>query len=137
MIQFNFKKKNYIFLSVTMLCLSIYIVFFPLFARIMYRISPILTTCVYQNVTGRPCPLCGGTRFISGIKDNLFNLSYYNCPFGYMIMFVIFEIIFRNFLFIYLRTSNKIKGIVIFDVVIHSLCFLLFIAYEIIYILSN
>ena len=49
----------------------------------MYCISPILTTCVYQNVTGRPCPLCGGTRFISGIKDNLFNLSYYNCPFGY------------------------------------------------------
>lgn len=137
MIKSNLNKKNYMFLNITMFCLSLYIVLFPIFAKVLNHISPILTTCVYKNITGKLCPLCGGTRFISGIKDNIFNLSYFECPFGYMMFFIFFEIIYRLFLFIYLRTTNRIKGIVIFDIVIHSLCFLLFIVYEIIYLLFD
>lgn len=135
MIFNKLNKRNYIYLSITMLMLSLYIVFFPFFAKILNGISPNLTKCVYRSITGKPCPLCGGTRFIAGIKENLTNISYFNSFFGYMIIFIFFEIIFRIFCIIYTSISKDIKKIVGLDIVIHLLCFILFITYEVLFII--
>ena len=135
MIFNKLNKRNYIYLSITMLMLSLYIVFFPFFAKILNGISPNFTKCVYRFITGKPCPLCGGTRFIAGIKENLTNISYFNYFFGYMIIFIFFEIIFRIFCIIYTSISKDIKKLVVFDIVIHLLCFILFITYEVLFII--
>lgn len=129
------KKKNYICLSITMLMLSLYIVFFPFFANFLNGVSPNLTKCVYRSITGKPCPLCGGTRFIAGIKDNLINISYFNSFFGYVIIFIIFEILFRVFCIIYTSISKDIKKLIAFDIVIHLIFFILFITYEVVFII--
>ena len=110
--------KNYMYLNITMLLLSIYVIFFPIFAKLMSHISPILTTCVYKKVTGKDCPLCGGTRYIANIKQVFEDPSYILCPFGYMILFVI-------------------KRIIIFDIVIHVIVFILFFIYEISFLVNN
>lgn len=135
MIFNNLNKRNYIYLSITMLMLSLYIVFFPFFAKMLNSISPNLTKCVYRSITGKPCPLCGGTRFIAGIKENLTNISYFNSFFGYMIIFIFFEIIFRIFCIIYISISKDIKKLIVFDIVMHLLCFVLFITYEVLFII--
>lgn len=135
MIFNKLNKRNYIYLSITMLMLSLYIVFFPFLAKILNSISPNLTKCVYRSITGKPCPLCGGTRFIAGIKENLTNISYFNSFFGYMIIFIFFEIIFRIFCIIYTSISKDIKKLIVFDSVIHLLCFILFITYEVLFII--
>ena len=135
MIFNKLNKRNYIYLSITMLMLSLYIVFFPFFAKILNSISPNLTKCVYRSITGKPCPLCGGTRFIAGIKENLTNISYFNSFFVYMIVFIFFEIIFRIFCIIYTSISKDIKKLVVLDILIHLLCFILFITYEVLFII--
>lgn len=137
MIFNKLNKRNYIYLSITMLMLSLYIVFFPFFAKILNSISPNITKCVYRSVTGKPCPLCGGTRFIAGIKENLTNISYFNSFFGYMIIFIFFEIIFRIFCIIYTNISKDMKKLIVFDFVIHLLCFILFITYEVLFIITT
>lgn len=137
MIFNKLNKRNYIYLSITMLMLSLYIVFFPFFAKILNSISPNITKCVYRSVTGKPCPLCGGTRFIAGIKENLTNISYFNSFFGYMIIFIFFEIIFRIFCIIYTHISKDMKKLIVFDFVIHLLCFILFITYEVLFIITT
>lgn len=137
MIFNKLNKRNYIYLSITMLMLSLYIVFFPFFAKILNSISPNITKCVYRSVTGKPCPLCRGTRFIAGIKENLTNISYFNSFFGYMIIFIFFEIIFRIFCIIYTNISKDMKKLIVFDFVIHLLCFILFITYEVLFIITT
>lgn len=136
---FNNKKKNYIYLSITMLLLSLYIVFFPLFAKALNLLSPKLTNCVYKSVTGKPCPLCGGTRYIAGIKDNFNNLSYFNNFFGYFIIFILFEIMFRIFCLIYINNikTKNFKFLFTFDIIIHSIAIVLFILYEIMFFITN
>ena len=131
--------KNYMYLNITMLLLSIYVIFFTIFAKLMSHISPILTTCVYKKVTGKDCPLCGGTRYIANIKQVFEDPSYILCPFGYMILFVIFEFLFRIFLIIKIKRNNikNLKRIIIFDIVIHVIVFILFFIYEISFLVNN
>ncbi len=131
--------KNYMYLNITMLLLSIYVIFFPIFAKLMSHISPILTTCVYKKVTGKDCPLCGGTRYIANVKQVFEDPSYILCPFGYMILFVIFEFLFRIFLIIKIKRNNikNLKRIIIFDIVIHVIVFILFFIYEISFLVNN
>lgn len=105
----------------------------------MSHISPILTTCVYKKVTGKDCPLCGGTRYIANIKQVFEDPSYILCPFGYMILFVIFEFLFRIFLIIKIKRNNikNLKRIIIFDIVIHVIVFILFFIYEMSFLVNN
>ena len=119
-----------------MLSLSLYIVFFPIFAKLLNCISPNFTKCIYKSITKKPCPLCGGTRFIAGIKYNIFNPSYFNCFFGYIIIFIIYEIIFRIICVLYIKNSKNIKVLFIIDIFIHVIVFVVFVLYEIIYIIN-
>lgn len=131
--------KNYIYVNITMLLLSIYVIFFPVFAKLMSKISPMLTTCIYKQITGKNCPFCGGTRYIANIKEAFSNVSYLFCPFGYMIMFIIFEFLFRIFVIIRIRQikEKNLKSIVLFDIIIHLIAVVLLFGYEIIFLINN
>lgn len=132
------KLKNYMYTSITLLSFAIYIVFFPLISKLLNLISPNLTKCPYLEITGKPCPLCGGTRYIAGLYNVFTDITYLFSFFGAIIVFVFFEIIFRIMVIINLNKTKKVKrGIVIFDIVIHILAFVLFLLYEIIYLINN
>lgn len=132
------RTKNYICINITMLCLSLYVIFFPFFARILEKISPFLVQCVYKKMTGKECPLCGGTRYIANIKDVFNDITYLINQFGFMMMFIFFEVIFRIFILVKFICKKEIsKKIIIFDIIIHIAVFFLFITYEIMYIMIN
>lgn len=131
----KFKRKNYMYICITFFVISIYVIFFPVVAKTLNIISPKLTTCVYKSITGNPCPLCGGTRYIAGLKNVFNNPSYLLHPFGFMIFFILFEIFFRFFCFYKIKKDNKsLKNLIVFDIILHFIVFILFVSYEIYFI---
>ena len=91
---------------------------------------PAFGTCPYLRITGKFCPLCGGTRYIAGIFQALKNPSYLISPFGVIVIFILFEIIFR----IYILVKKDIrKKYIFFDLIYHLIVGILFIGYEILF----
>lgn len=134
----NSKVKNYIYTNITLLSFAIYIVFFPIISKLLNLISPNLTKCPYLQMTGKPCPLCGGTRYIAGLYHVFTDITYLFSPFGAIILFVFFEIVFRIILIFNLKKTQKInKKVLAFDIVIHIIALISFLLYEIIYLLNN
>lgn len=136
--KLKFIEKNYIYVCFTFIGISIYVIFFPIVAKVLNLISPELTKCVYKSMTGNPCPLCGGTRYIANLKEVFNNPSYLLHPFGFMIIFIIFEILFRIFCIFAIRKKKKyLNKLVVIDVVIHLIVFISFITYEVLFILNT
>ncbi|MDD3303857.1 MAG: DUF2752 domain-containing protein [Clostridia bacterium] len=133
------KIKNYIYVNITMLLLSLYVIFFPFFAKLLSLISPTLTTCTYKKMMGKDCPLCGGTRYIANLSKVVEDPTYLIHPFGFMILFVLFELIFRIVLMIKIKknTVKNIKSVVLFDIIIHIIAFISFVIYEIVFLLNS
>lgn len=125
-------KSNYKTINITILCICIFILLLPEVLSILEKISPVLTKCPYLVLTGKPCPLCGGTRFIKNIKNSFNNLSYFLNFFGIIIAIIIFEIIFRITNILKKQYSNKLIKI---DIVFHILIFIVYIIYGIWFIL--
>ncbi len=123
----NNKQKNYIYLNIVFLILSIYVILFPIIIIPLKAIVPSFGVCPYFRITGNYCPLCGGTRYLSNIYRAFKNPFYLIHPFGIIIMCVLFEIIFRVFI---LTKKLYNKKIVIFDIIYHLTLFIIFIAYE-------
>ena len=127
-----YKSFNYIILF-----LVIYIILFPVVAKVLNYISPILTKCPYKEMFGKPCPLCGGTRYIANLKNVLSNPHMLLEPFGFIMMFVFFSLIFRIFCIFYLRKERKnIKKLMIVDFVILGMVIISFGIYELVFFLS-
>ena len=125
-------EKNYKKINITILCICIYILlFYPLVSKIMEHISPTLTQCSYMQLTGKPCPLCGGTRFLRNIKNVFYDIHYVFNIFGLIILILLMEIIFR---IINLKTKQKKESIIKCDIIIHLVLFNIYIAYVIYYI---
>lgn len=125
-------EKNYMYFNITFFLLAIYVIFFPLIAKVLNWISPVLTKCPYKEMTGNPCPLCGGTRYIARLSEVFQNPSMLLHPFGFIILFVIFNLIFRIFNIFYIKRGGKqIKKIMIADAIILGIAFLLFLIYEV------
>ena len=117
--------------------LVIYIILFPVVAKVLNYISPILTKCPYKEMFGKPCPLCGGTRYIANLKNVLSNPHMLLEPFGFIMMFVFFSLIFRIFCIFYLRKERKnIKKLMIVDFVILGMVIISFGIYELVFFLS-
>ena len=120
------------YFNITFFLLAIYVIFFPLIAKVLNWISPVLTKCPYKEMTGNPCPLCGGTRYIAKLPEVFQNPSMLLHPFGLIILFIIFNLIFRIFNIIYIKKGGKqVKKIMILDVIILGIAFLLFVIYEV------
>lgn len=129
----TFYKKNYIYLNIIGLIFSIYIILFPIIAEIITPIFPNLFECVYLKTTGKPCPLCGGTRYIKNFPKVFNDITYLFNPFGIIMIFILFEVLFRLYNLITLKKIKSNKYIII-DLVIHIIAAICFFMYEIIFI---
>jgi len=126
-------KKHYIYLNIVSLLLSIYVMFFPFISKMLTKLIPQFGVCPYLKMTGNPCPLCGGTRYIEGIGQALKDPTYLLHPFGVIIICVVLELIFRVIILIKRNKLNKLNKIIKYDIIIHSILLILFIGYEIMF----
>ena len=132
-----FIKKNYIYVDITFLLLTIYIILFPIIAIPIKAIFPQFNECTYLRITGKPCPLCGGTRYIQNLPQVFSDITYLFHPFGIIIIFIIGESIYRIYNIITRKKEKKQKQIEI-DIIIHLLAIICFSLYEIMFlIISN
>ena len=127
-------KKSYIYLCRTILLLAIYVLFFPIISIPIKKLFPSFGICPYLSLTGNPCPLCGGTRYLENLGQALKDWHYLVCPFGFMIIFVLFEIVFRIIILIVYRKNEQKKinkNLIIVDIIIHVIAVISFLIYEI------
>lgn len=128
--------KNYIYFCRTALLLAIYVIFFPFISTPIKKLFPSFGSCTYLKLTGKPCPLCGGTRYIENLGQAINNWQYLLHPFGLIVIFIIFEIIFRLILLHIYKKRKEVKyNLIILDILIHSIVAIMFISYEIIFIM--
>ena len=126
----NYIKKNYKILNILFLLLSIYVILFPIISIPIKNAFPQFGKCTYLRITGNPCPLCGGTRYIQNLPQVFKNPSYLLHPFGAIVLFVVFEFVFR--IYNLMKKNTNIKLIKI-DILIHIIAILMFFTYEIMY----
>lgn len=127
-------RKNYMYISITGWILSIYVILFPIISEILGKISGELNKCVFLKTTGKPCPLCGGTRYIKNIGHVFQDITYLANPFGVIILCVIFEIFFRIYCLYCIKKGKNLKKLITFDIIVHSIMAISFFLYEIIYL---
>lgn len=130
-------KKNYIYICITILLLCIYVIFFPFISTILTNLSPALTTCPYLALTGKPCPLCGGTRYFSNMSYALRDITYLFHPFGIIFFVIIFELLFRIYVLIKSKKNSITKRLIYFDLIYHAIVIVSFFSYEILYLLNQ
>ena len=136
-IKTNFMKKlkeNYMYINIVFLILCIYIIFYPFFAQVLEKIFPALLQCPYKEMTGMPCPLCGGTRYIANIGTIFHDITYLFNFFGIFMICVFIEIISRIYIIIRIKRKKNIDTILKIDIIWHILLIIAFASYEIIYI---
>lgn len=125
---FNMVEKEYKKVNITILGVCIYFLCFPIISKILEKISPTLTRCPYLSMTGKPCPLCGGTRFLRNIGNVFNDISYIFNFFGILVLVLILEMFFRT-INIFKKRYNK--KLIIIDIIVHIILFILYTAYEI------
>ena len=127
----KFIKNNYRTINIIILCICIYIFCLPIISKLLEAIFPGLTYCPFLAITGKPCPLCGGTRFIEGIPKHLNDIKYFLNVFGLILIIIICEFIFR---IINVNKKEFTKKYMEKDIIIHIILISLFFLYEIIYV---
>lgn len=125
-------KKNYKIINITILIICIYFVFFPIIAKLLENISPTLTKCPYLIFKGKPCPLCGGTRYFRNITKVFSDINYIFNFFGIIAIVLVLEIVFRVSNICRKTYSEKL---VKFDIFLHIFLFLIYTFYEIWFII--
>ena len=126
----SFIKKNYIYFNVIFLLLVIYVILFPLIEIPIKQVFPHFNECYYLKTTGKPCPLCGGTRYIKNLPTVFTDITYFWHPFGVMVIIVFLEGIFRIYNIITRKKEKSLRFIKI-DILIHIFLVICFAIYEI------
>ena len=129
-------KKNYIYVNITFLLLVIYIILFTIIEKPIKVIFPQFNECTYLRMTSKPCPLCGGTRYIQNLPQALYDITYLFHPFGIIIIFIIGESIYRIYNII-TRKKEKTQKQIEIDIIIHLAAIICFLIYEITYLINN
>ena len=132
---FNFLSIHYKALNITLIGLSLYVITFPLFSNILELISPNLTKCVYKQITGNECPLCGGTRFFNNIIQNGFKFEYLFSQFG--IMFLVLVVEFFSRIILLFNFKKLTKKIIAIDLIWHILILISYFSYLIQFIVHQ
>lgn len=132
----KFVKKNYIYVNITFLIFTIYIILFPIISIPINIIFPQFSVCPYLRMTGRPCPLCGGTRYIAHFPRVVTDITYLFHPFGVIMIVIICEFFFRIYNIFTIKKEKSRKWIER-DISIHLLLLNIFNIYEIIYIIMQ
>ena len=128
----KFIKNNYKTMNIIALCLCIYIFCYPIISKIIESIIPGLTYCPFLAITGKPCPLCGGTRFVEGIPKHLNDIKYFLNFFGFLMLFISFEFIFRIITLFKKEITDKYMNL---DILIHIIVISAIIIYELVYVI--
>ncbi len=126
-------KKNYRVINIVVFFLCVYIIAFFNLSDNVGKIAPTLTKCPYLALTGKLCPLCGGTRYFLNLKSALNDITYLFNFFGIVFVFFIFEIFFRAINSLKHKYSNIMIKL---DIVIHIIVFILYTIYEIVFIMK-
>lgn len=132
----EFIKKNYIYVNVVLLCLTLYIIFLPVIEKPIKAIIPEFNECPYLKITGKPCPLCGGTRYIKNLPQVFNDITYLFNPFGVIMLFIFFELIYRAYNLITIKKEKTDKQIKI-DLIVHAIALICFIIYYISFMLMQ
>lgn len=129
-------KKNYIYVNYTFLFITIYIILFPIIAIPIKAIFPQFNECTYLRITGKPCPLCGGTRYIQNLPKVFEDITYLFHPFGIVMIFIFLESIFRIYNII-TRKKERTEKYVKIDILIHLMALIMFSVYEITFLINS
>lgn len=121
-------KSDYKIINIVILCICILILWLPKVLQILEYVSPVFVKCPYLQLTGKPCPLCGGTRFIKNIGSAINNPSYFLNFFGVIIIIIIMEIIFRT---INIIKKEYKESVIKIDIILHIIIFITYVSYEI------
>lgn len=121
-------KSDYKIINIVILCICILIIWLPKVLQILEYVSPVFVKCPYLQLTGKPCPLCGGTRFIKNIGSAINNPSYFLNFFGVIIIIIIMEIIFRT---INIIKKEYKESVIKIDIILHIIIFITYVSYEI------
>lgn len=132
----EFVKKNYVFINITILIFIIYIILFPLISIPLNQIIPQLSVCPYLKLTGKPCPLCGGTRYIANLSNVFSDITYLFHPFGVIVIILLCDMLFRGLNIITYKKEKSLKYIDK-DISIHLLLLNIFNTYEIVFIIKQ
>lgn len=130
----EFIKKNYIYVNIVFLSLVIYIILFPIIEAPIKEIFPMFNECTYLKATGKPCPLCGGTRYIKNLPKALEDITYLFNPFGIIMTFILFEMIYRIYNLITIKKEKSTKYVKI-DIIVHLIAVICFSLYEIVFLI--
>lgn len=129
-------KKNYIYVNITFILISIYIILFPIIQIPIKKIFPHFNECTYLRITGKPCPLCGGTRYIQNLPKIFEDITYLFNPFGIIMICIFLEIIYRTYNLI-TRKKEKTEKYIKVDITVHLIELISFSIYEIIFLLNQ
>ena len=132
----KFFKKGYIYINYTFLFLTIYVILFPFISTLIQKIYPQFGICPYLRMTGKPCPLCGGTRYVKGLPKVFSDVTYLFHPFGIMMIIIFIELIFRIYC-ITTKKSEKSDKFIKIDFITHLIILLCFVIYEIVFFIIN
>ena len=132
----DFIKRNYIYINITLLLLTIYIILFPIIEIPIKSVLKDFNECTYLRVTGKPCPICGGTTYIRNLPQIFEDVTYLFNPFGIIIIGIVVENIFRIYNII-TRKKEKTKRYIKIDTCVHIIAFICFSIYEIVFIIIN
>ena len=132
----NFIKKNYIYVNITFILISIYIILFPIIQIPIKAIFPKFNECTYLRVTGRPCPLCGGTRYIQNLPKVFDDITYLFNPFGIIMICIFLEIIYRIYN-LTTRKKEKTEKYIKIDITMHLIELITLALYEIIFLING
>ena len=129
-------KKNYIYVNITIFLLTIYVILFPIISTSIQSIFPEFNQCSYLRITGKTCPLCGGTRYIAGLTNVFHDITYLFHPFGIIMIIVFLEFLFRLYNIITWEKEKSDKFISI-DLIIQIYIVILFLLYEIVFFINQ
>lgn len=132
----NFIKKNYIYVNITFILISIYIILFPIIQIPIKTIFPRFNECTYLRTTGKPCPLCGGTRYIQNLPKVFDDITYLFSPFGIIMICIFLEIIYRIYN-LTKRKKEKTEKYIKIDITIHLIELIALALYEIVFLING
>ncbi len=131
-------KQVYLNFNYTILFFAIYIISYPIVSKIIGMFFPFLNKCIYKELTKKPCPLCGGTRYIANLKNIFSDPSILLHPFGIIMLFVFFNLLFRIWCIYYIKKDGKnIKNIIVADFILLLTVIIIFFTYEILFVLNQ
>ena len=127
-------KKNYMILNILILG---YVAFYPLICSLIQKVIPQFGLCTYLATTGKPCPLCGGTRYFANIFEAFQHIDYLWHPFGVMAIVLFLEFIFRIKNIIDLKREKDCTKTIIIDIITSTIIVIAFFTYEILFFIIN